>query len=116
MCLYFWILGIWSQNLLRELQTSEASLEATVKVVNGRINAVQQTQIIGNGMADICWKSEANQVPEVPPCPADIVQLCKDLELYRKGKKQLGHNCSCNCNCLRDIACAVHAVLCVYGP
>ena len=56
-----------------------------MKVVDGKID-LQQTQIVGNGMADICWKSEAKQALVVPPYPTEILKLCKDLEYYRKCK------------------------------
>ena len=84
-CITVFYIGIWSQSILSELQTSGANLEATVKVVNGKIDQ-QQTQIIGNGMADICWKSEANQRLVIPDYPPDIVKLCENLEYYRKCK------------------------------
>ena len=80
-CIAVFYIGIWSTAILKALKTSEANLEATVKVVNGQIDQ-QQTQIIGNGMPDICWKSEADQAVALPP---DIVKLSKDLESYRKG-------------------------------
>ena len=35
-----------------------ASLEATLKVVAGKVGE-QQTQYTNNGLGDICWKTEA---------------------------------------------------------
>ena len=56
-----------------------------MKFVNGKIDQ-QHTQVVGNGMADICWKSEANQAVVLPEYPPDIVELSENLEYYRKCK------------------------------
>lgn len=76
-------------------------------VVAGKLGE-QQAQYTNNGLGEICWKTEANLVQEVPPYPDFVLALSKDLDYYRKCKVEQVTSALVAC-CK---TCALHVVLC----